>query len=177
MTGLAGEREPWGVDLAVVVVVVVVVVAVRRPPREREIRGSNQTPLPSAQPYQWLNKARFLVDTLPGACCYRVGGVAGWPGVSTVCLGAIASLSNPELASPRCVSARQIVSGDNNNSNRNQRRNSRFLTISSLRRELSPTRTLKWPGRNRVQNHVRRRALITCNMCCVLLGTKGQISY
>ena len=30
-----------------------------------------------------------------------------------------------------------------------------FFTISSLRREPSPTRTLKWPGRNRVQ--------ITCN--------------
>ena len=30
-----------------------------------------------------------------------------------------------------------------------------FKTISSLRRELFPTRTLKWPGRNRVQ--------ITCN--------------
>ena len=30
-----------------------------------------------------------------------------------------------------------------------------FFTISSLRRELSPARTLKWPGRNRVQ--------ITCN--------------
>ena len=52
---------------------------------------------------------------------------------------------------------------DNNNNNNNndndnnhiQRRNSRFLTISSLRRELSPTRTLKWRGRNRVQ--------ITCN--------------
>ena len=30
-----------------------------------------------------------------------------------------------------------------------------FLTLSSLRRELSPTRTLKWPRRNREQ--------ITCN--------------
>ena len=30
-----------------------------------------------------------------------------------------------------------------------------FFTISSQRRELSPTRTLKWPRRNRVQ--------ITCN--------------
>ena len=30
-----------------------------------------------------------------------------------------------------------------------------IFTISSLRREPSPTRTLKWPGRNRVQ--------ITCN--------------
>ena len=35
--------------------------------------------------------------------------------------------------------------------NRIERRNSRFFTISSLRRELSPTRTLKWPGRDRVQ--------------------------
>ena len=53
-----------------------------------------------------------------------------------------------------------------------------FFTISSQRRELSPTRTLKWPGRNRVQ--------ITCNTssayhvqvsCYVPLGTKGQLSY
>ena len=57
--------------------------------------------------------------------------------------------------------------------NRSQRRYSRFFTISSQRRELSPARTLlKWPGRNRVQ--------ITCNTssahhvqvsCYVLLGT------
>ena len=40
---------------------------------------------------------------------------------------------------------------NNNNNNRIQRRYSRFFTISSQRRELSPTRTLKWPGRNRVQ--------------------------
>ena len=44
---------------------------------------------------------------------------------------------------------------NNNNNNRIQRRYSRFLTISSQCRELSPTRTLKWPGRNHVQ--------ITCN--------------
>ena len=50
--------------------------------------------------------------------------------------------------------------------------------ISSLRREPSPTRTLKWPVRNRVQ--------ITCNTssayhvqvsCYVPLGTNGQLSY
>ena len=66
----------------------------------------------------------------------------------------------------------------NNNNNRIQRRYSRFFTISSRRRELSPTRTLKWPGRNRVQ--------ITCNTSSVYhvrvsynvpLGTKGQFSY
>ena len=44
---------------------------------------------------------------------------------------------------------------DNNNDNCIQRRNSSFLTVSSLRRELSPTRTLKWPNHNRVK--------ITCN--------------
>ena len=62
--------------------------------------------------------------------------------------------------------------------NRIQRRYSRFFTISSQRRELSPTRTLKWPVRNRAQ--------ITCNTssayhvqvsCHVPLGTKGQLSY
>ena len=44
---------------------------------------------------------------------------------------------------------------NNNNNKRIQRRNSRFFTISSLRRELSPTRTRMWPERSRVQ--------ITCN--------------
>ena len=53
-----------------------------------------------------------------------------------------------------------------------------FFTISSQRRELSPTRTLKWPRRNRVKS--------TCNTssadhkevsCYVPLGTKGQLSY
>ena len=42
-----------------------------------------------------------------------------------------------------------------NNNNRIERRYSRFFTVSSQRRELSPTRTLKWPERNHVQ--------ITCN--------------
>ena len=40
---------------------------------------------------------------------------------------------------------------NNNNNNRIQSRNSIFLTISSLCRELSPTRSLKWPRRNHVQ--------------------------
>ena len=44
---------------------------------------------------------------------------------------------------------------NNNDHNRIERSDSRFFTISSQSRELSPTRTLKWPGRNRVQ--------ITCN--------------
>ena len=43
----------------------------------------------------------------------------------------------------------------NNNNDSIEKRNSRFFTISSLRRKLSPTCTLKWPGCNCVQ--------ITCN--------------
>ena len=48
--------------------------------------------------------------------------------------------------------------------NRIQRRKSRFLTISSLRCELSPTRTFKYPGRNRVQ-HIDRLSCATCVAC------------
>ena len=47
---------------------------------------------------------------------------------------------------------------DNNSDNIDdsaKRRNSQFVTLSSLRRELSQTRTLMWTGRNREQ--------ITCN--------------
>ena len=62
---------------------------------------------------------------------------------------------------------------NNNNNNHIQRRYSRFFTISSRRRELSPTRTLKWPGLNRVQT--------TCNTSNAyhvqVSGTKGQLSY
>ena len=39
----------------------------------------------------------------------------------------------------------------NNHNNRTERYNSGFFTISSLWRELSPTRTLTGPGRNHVQ--------------------------
>ena len=63
-----------------------------------------------------------------------------------------------------------VVHNNNNNNNRIERRNSRFFTISSLRCEPSPTRTLKWLGRNHVQ--------ITCNLSCYMpCGTKGQLSY
>ena len=40
---------------------------------------------------------------------------------------------------------------DNDNIDCIKRHNLRFFTISSLCREVSPTRTLKWPGRNHVQ--------------------------
>ena len=56
----------------------------------------------------------------------------------------------------RCLS-RNISNNNNNDDNNNhiQRRYLRYFTISSQRLELSPTCTLKWPRRNRVQ--------ITCN--------------
>ena len=57
------------------------------------------------------------------------------------------------------------------------RRNSRFLTISLLRREPSLTRTLKWPGRSRAQITCTHRALIMCNILCYMpRGRKGQLS-
>ena len=80
-----------------------------------------------------------------------------------------------ELVSPVLV---HLNNNNNNNNNRIQRRYSRFFTISSQHRELSPTRTLMWPGRNCVQ--------ITCNTssayhvrvsCYVPRCTKGQLSY
>ena len=81
---------------------------------------------------------------------------------------------------PHSYTACVVRYGNNNNNNNNhcQRRYWRFFTIFSQRRELSPTRTLKWPERSCVQ--------ITCNTlnayhvqvsCHVPLGTKGQLSY
>ena len=47
-----------------------------------------------------------------------------------------------------------IFNNNNNNNvdNRIEKRNSAFITISSLRRKLSPPRTLKWPLRSHVQH-------------------------
>ena len=60
-----------------------------------------------------------------------------------------------------------LYSNSNNNNNRIQRRYSRFYIISSQRHELSPTRTLKWPGRNHVQ-HIGRfsRASVMLRAIC-----------
>ena len=66
-----------------------------------------------------------------------------------------ASLSLLVLTGARTQTFAKRIRNNNNNNNRIQRHYSRFFTISSQRRELSPTRALKWPRRNRVQ--------ITCN--------------
>ena len=60
---------------------------------------------------------------------------------------------------------------NNNNNNGIQRRYSKFFTITSQRRELSPTRTLKWPGLNCVQTRATHRALMTskCHVTCHLV--------
>ena len=86
-----------------------------------------------------------------------------------LCLGVLVS----------CVSGSSyLLSLQINNNNRIQRHYSSFYTISSQRCKLSPTHTIKWTGRNRVQ--------LTCNTssadhmqvsCYVPLGTKGQLSY
>ena len=65
---------------------------------------------------------------------------------------------------------------DNNDNDRTERRNSRFVTIS-LRRELSPTRTLKRPGHNRVQINVQYIGISSRATCRVPRGMKGQCSH
>ena len=69
---------------------------------------------------------------------------------------------------------------DNNNSNDNknnhctQRRNLRFFTISSLRREHIHS---SGPGAVVCRSYATHRALITCNMSCYMPhGTKGQLN-
>ena len=88
---------------------------------------------------------------------------------------------NHSCQEPSICSVWTDNNGNGNNNNNNdgiQKRYSRFFTISSEHCELSPIRTLKWPGRNGAQ--------ITCNTlsayhvqvsCYVPLGTKGQLSY
>ena len=55
------------------------------------------------------------------------------------------------------------------NNNCIQRRSSRFYTLSSLRRELSPTQSCA--------NHVQHVERLSCARCCVPHSTKGQLSY
>ena len=65
--------------------------------------------------------------------------------------------TTPHNTTPHHATRTVTLSHNNNNNNNNriQRRYSRFFTISSQCHILSPTRTLKWPWRNRVH--------ITCN--------------
>ena len=74
---------------------------------------------------------------------------------------------SPKMVNPKDTAGERrimiiliVIINYNNNNNRIQRHNSRFFKVqsrffSSLCREPSPTCTLKWPMRNRVQ--------ITCN--------------
>ena len=67
---------------------------------------------------------------------------------------------------------------NNTNNNRTERRKSRFFTISSLRRDLSPTCKFRWSWRNREHSRATYRALITCDMSCATRyeGTAQLIS-
>ena len=52
------------------------------------------------------------------------------------------------------------------------------FTISSLCRKPSPTRTLEWRGRNRVQITCSTSSVYYGNMSCLVpRGKKGQLSY
>ena len=66
-----------------------------------------------------------------------VSHVSIWPSQVTGCDRGVMTLS--------------VQRSHDDNNNHIQRHNSRFLRISSLCRELSPTCMLKWPGRNHVQ--------------------------
>ena len=64
------------------------------------------------------------------------------------------------------------------NNNRIQRRYSRFFTISSQRREPSPTCVLKLPGHNQVQTTCNTQSAHHVQVTCsVPPGTKGQFSH
>ena len=75
--------------------------------------------------------------------------------------------------------------GDDDNSSSSSSSSSSIVVVvvvliiafkcANLRREPSPTRTLKWLGRSRVQTH---RGLVSCHMPChVPPCTKRQLSY
>ena len=65
----------------------------------------------------------------------------------------------------------------NNNNNRIQRRCSRFFTISSQRPELSPTRTLKWPRRNRVQITCVTSSAYHVQVSCYVMRDSSAIKF
>ena len=108
---------------------------------------------------------------------------------SVVTIGVVVEVRGVRITVPTPTLATSLNNNNNNNSNNTninntnnnnhiQRRKSRFFTISSLRREPSPTRTLKWPSRKRVESRAAHRALITCSMSFyVPRDTKGQLRY
>ena len=64
---------------------------------------------------------------------------------------------------------------NNNNNNSMQRHYSRFVTISSQRRKLSPICTLKWPGQTVCKSCATHRALITCMLCATWYKGTAQL--
>ena len=71
---------------------------------------------------------------------------------------------------------------NNNNNNRTEMHNSRFFTISSLRREPSPTRTFKWPKRDHVQimwntSKFERLSRATCDTCHMVQRDSSAIKF
>ena len=88
---------------------------------------------------------------LPGAWHYRVNAGTGWAGVSILWLGEIESLICTFCLSVAASKTEQICPWDTQAYCWDIKQSTNKETISSLRRELTPTCTLKWSGRSCVQ--------------------------
>ena len=87
--------------------------------------------------YPWLLCDCLLTE--PALCCHLKLAMPPFMGSVTVTW-------------PMCVTSNNNNHHHHHNHNRIERRNWRFFTIYS-RRELSPTCTLKWPGRTVCKSH------------------------
>ena len=95
-------------------------------------------------------------------CLHTDSTVCTVPGLSTLYDTDITVCTDPDcLHTDITVCTDPGLSNNNNNNNRIQRRYSRFFTISSQRRELSPIRS-SGPGAIVCKSRATHRALITC---------------
>ena len=69
--------------------------------------------------------------------------------------------------------------GNDNNDDHTERRNFRFFfyTLSSLRRELSPTRSLKWSGAIVCKSRATHPVSITCNKCHLVRRDSSAVEF
>ena len=106
-------------------------------------------------PNFFLNTKLTLTLEAPASCCCLCFSKQFYPA---------AILQGPQT----------INNNNNNNNNRIQRRYSRFFTISSQRRELSPTCTLKWPGQvHHIERLSRASVMLRATWC---VGTAQLLS-
>ena len=101
-------------------------------------------------------------------------------------IGAMLFTLSVQFSSINIISRKKFTCGvrnnykinHNNNNNRIQRCYSRFFTISSQCRKLSPAHMLKWPRGNCAQTTCNTLSAHQVQVSCYEpLGTKGQLSY